>query len=149
MGSGHLDLGSTPLVAVMTTPVLCMRPQNLPNIFAAIHLLRRSRIRHLPIVDDAEHPVGPGIISSLRRLLRQSFFLGFRRVTEVMTTRVIAVEPHQSLQQAVETIGAHAISCLVVVEGSESSGHAQDRGAADPAKPLRPGESSPSTMCCS
>ena len=138
LASGQLDLGSTPLAAVMTTPVLSLRQQDLTNIFAAIHLLRRSRIRHLPIVDDAEHPVGLVTISSLRRLLRQTFFLRFRRVAEVMTTRVITVEPHQSLQQAVETMGAHAISCLVVVEGNGSSGPAQDRGAADPAEPLRP-----------
>ena len=138
LASGSLDLGSTPLSAVMTTPVLSLRHQELTNIFAAIHLLRRHRIRHLPIVDDAEQPVGVVTISSLRRLLRQTFFLRFRRVAEVMTTRVVTVEPHQSLQQAVETIGAHAISCVVVVEGSGSGGSAQERGGAGPAEPLRP-----------
>jgi EAL domain-containing protein (putative c-di-GMP-specific phosphodiesterase class I)/CBS domain-containing protein len=138
LASGQLDLGSTPLAAVMTTPVLSLRQQELTNIFAAIHLLRRHRIRHLPIVDDAEQPMGLVTISSLRRLLRQTFFLRFRRVAEVMTTRVITVEPHQSLQQAVETMGAHAISCLVVVEGSGSSGAAQDRGGAQQVEPMRP-----------
>lgn len=138
LASGAIDLGSTPLSAVMTTPVLSLHRQDLTNIFAAIHLLRRLRIRHLPIEDDTDQPVGVVTISSLRRLLRQTFFLRFRRVAEVMTTRVVTVEPHQSLQQAVETLGAHAISCVVVVAGRGSGRYAQDKGGAGPGEPQRP-----------
>ncbi|MEA5414099.1 EAL domain-containing protein [Synechococcus sp. BA-132 BA5] len=120
LAGGSLDLETTPLAAVMTSPVLSLRRQELTNIHVAIQLLRRHRVRHMPIVDDEGHPVGLVTISSLRRLLQQACFLRFRRVSEVMTTRVVTVEPQESLQQAVKKITDHAISCVVVVEAGAS-----------------------------
>jgi len=139
LASGSLDLDTTRLAAVMTSPVLSLRQLELTNIFATIHLLRRHRIRHLPIVDEGGAPLGLVTISSLRRLLKQTFFLRFRQVAEVMTTRVVTIEPQAMVQEAVKKIGDHSISCVVVVEGLDNGvGHhgAGVSGEADHLKPV-------------
>ena len=138
LASGSLDLENTRLAAVMTSPVLSQRQEELTNIFATIHLLRRHRIRHLPIVDEAGAPQGLVTISSLRRLLKQTFFLRFRQVAEVMTTKVITIEPQAMVQEAVKKLGDHAISCVVVVGLGNVVGHPGDgnSGRADHLKPV-------------
>lgn len=138
LASGSLDLENTRLAAVMTSPVLSLRRQELTNIFATIHLLRRHRIRHLPIVDERGAPLGLVTISSLRRLLKQTFFLRFRQVAEVMTTKVITIEPQAMVQEAVKKLGDHAISCVVVVGRGNVVGKPGDGdpGDADHQKPV-------------
>jgi CBS domain-containing protein len=66
-------------------------------------------------VDGALQPLGLVTISSLRRLLKQTFFLRFRQVAEVMTSKVVTIEPQAMVQEAVKKLSDHAISCVVVV----------------------------------
>ncbi len=77
-------------------------------------------------------------ISSLRRLLKQTFLLRFRQVAELIATKVITIEPQAMVQEAVKKLGDHAISCLVVVGLGNVVGHPGDGDSegADHLKPL-------------
>jgi CBS domain-containing protein len=105
-----------PLRSVMSKPVIQRRRQDCVDILATMSLLRRQRIRHLPIVDEQERPVGIVTLSSLNRVLEETFFLRFRQVIEVMTTRVVTVRPQDTLRQAIQTMALRSISCVVVSE---------------------------------
>ncbi|CAK6700902.1 hypothetical protein IFHNHDMJ_02954 [Synechococcus sp. CBW1107] len=89
------------LGAVMTRPVISRQRHECLDILATMSLLRRHRIRHLPIVDERNHPVGIVTITSLNRVLKETFFLRFRQAVEVMSTAIVTVRPQDTLRQAI------------------------------------------------
>lgn len=66
------------LSEVITTPVLGLQRGEFTTIFVALNLMRRQKIRHLPILEPDGSPLGLVTISSLHRELGQGFFLRFR-----------------------------------------------------------------------
>jgi len=73
----------------MVHPLITLPQQSAQDIFAALFLFRRYRIRHLPIVDDQGQLVGVISHESIRQILRPANLLRFRRVSDVMTTQVV------------------------------------------------------------
>ena len=110
-----VDLRSTQVREVMHHPVLTISEQTLHNIFAALFLFRRHRIRHLVIANDQQII---GVISpdSIRHILRPTNLLKIRRVAEVMTSQVTTALPGTSVLKLAELMAAHQISCVVIVE---------------------------------
>ncbi|MEA5422366.1 EAL domain-containing protein [Synechococcus sp. CCY9202] len=104
------------LGAVMTHPVISRQRHECLDILATMSLLRRQRIRHLPIVDERNQPAGIVTITSLNRVLKETFFLRFRQAVEVMSTTVVTVRPQDTLRQAIQTMALRGISCVVVTE---------------------------------
>ncbi len=104
------------LGSVMSRPVVHRQRQDCIDILATMSLMRRHRIRHLPIVDEQERPTGLVTLSSLNYVLQETFFLRFRQVVEVMTPQVITVRPQDTLRQAIQTMALRSISCVVVTE---------------------------------
>lgn len=109
-----IDLESTFVHEVMTTPVLSIIREDFTDLFVVYNLMRRHRVRHLPIVDAAQIVQGLVTISSLRRAINTSYFLRFRQVQEVMTSQVVTVLPTDSVRAAVQRLAAYNISCVVV-----------------------------------
>jgi len=117
------DLRVTKICDVMHHPVLTMSEQALHDIFAALFLFRRHRIRHLAIVND-QQLVGVVSIESIRHILRPTNLLKIRRVA-VMTKQVIVARPHTPVVQLTELMAMHQISCIVIVEASNSDDSVQ------------------------
>lgn len=61
-----IDLHSTQISDVMHYPVPTMSEQALHNVFAALFLFRRHRIRHLAITDDQQQLIGVVSFDSIR-----------------------------------------------------------------------------------
>ena len=101
---------------VMSSPVRTARLADFHDIMDVSSLLRRHGIRHLPIVDAAGEIEGVITHASLGQALRDSYFLRYRQVAEVMTTKVVHVQPTDPLRQAVQTMALQGISCVVVAE---------------------------------
>lgn len=117
-----VSLQSTQISDVMHYPVLSMTEESLHNVFAALFLFRRHRIRHLAIVNDPHQLVGVVSLDSIRHILRPTNLLKIRRVAEVMSRQVIAASPTASILQLTELMTTHCISCVVIVEAfSEDS----------------------------
>ncbi len=117
-----INFAEVSLDEVMTQPVVTLPLTAFANIFAALFLFRRYRIRHLPIVDERGQLVGIVSPESIRQVLRPANLLKLRRVAEVMTTQVIHAPLTASVQRLAELMAGYRVSCVVISEGSLSGG---------------------------
>jgi CBS domain-containing protein len=101
---------------VMISPVVTLPVQSASDIFAAIFLFRRYRIRHLPIVDDVGTLIGVVSHESIRQILRPANLLRLRRVADVMTTEVIHAPLTTSLLELAKLMSANRVSCVVITQ---------------------------------
>lgn len=90
---------------IMTTPVHVVAPGVAALV--AKDLLRRRRIRHLPVVRDGRLI---GILSD-----RDPFLEG-RRVDEIMTSKVLTARPDCEIRDAARMLAEERIGCLPVVD---------------------------------
>ncbi|NJL21227.1 MAG: CBS domain-containing protein [Leptolyngbyaceae cyanobacterium SM1_3_5] len=115
-----MNLQTTKIGEVMHHPVLTISEQALHDIFAALFLFRRHRIRHLAIVDDWQHLVGVVSIESIRHILRPTNLLKIRRVAEVMNKQVVVAQIDTPVVQLTALMANHQISCIVIVNNFNS-----------------------------
>jgi CBS domain-containing protein len=113
-----VSLQSTKISDVMHHPVLTMSERSLHDIYAALFLFRRHRIRHLAIVDELQKMVGVVSLDSIRHVLRPANLLKIRRVAEVMTPEVVTTLPTTPVETLIQLMAVHQISCIVIVEAS-------------------------------
>ncbi|OUC15388.1 MAG: histidine kinase [Alkalinema sp. CACIAM 70d] len=111
-----LDLECLTVADVMVRPVITLPQRHVQDIFAALFLFRRYRIRHLPIVDDQEHIVGVISHESIRQILRPANLLRFRRVADVMVREVIQAPLHASVLELAVLMAEHRVSCVVITQ---------------------------------
>jgi PAS domain S-box-containing protein len=100
---------------VMTHPVVTLAQTDLSDIVDVFQLLKRHKIRHLPIVDAAGRVIGLVTHESLQNILQPTGLLKLRRVEEVMAKPVIFALSTASLIEIVQLIAQHRVSCVVLV----------------------------------
>lgn len=122
-----IDFESVTVAEVMTHPVVTLPQRSVQDIFAALFLFRRYRIRHLPIVDDQGNLVGVISHDSIRQILRPANLLRFRRVSDIMTTLVIQASPTTTVLQLAQLMSMHRVSCIVITQ-PEGEGRDQPIG---------------------
>lgn len=120
-----IDLRATKICDVMHHPMVTMSEQSLHNVFAALFLFRRHRIRHLAITDNQQQLIGVVSLDSIRHTLRPSNLLKIRRVSEVMTNQVTIASPTTLVVELTELMAVHQISCIVIVERSDQENAVQ------------------------
>lgn len=101
-------------------------------LVVADDVMRRGRIRHLPVVDDDGSVVGlvsqrdlfhSGLVRALGYGSRaQERALGSLVVKEAMTTEVLTTTPNTSLREAAEIMLKHKIGCLPVLDAGKLAG---------------------------
>lgn len=106
---------------VMTHPVITLEQERFTDIFSVYSLMRRSGIRHLPILDRHQTVLGLVTMSILRESLHLGYFLRFREVQEVMTCQIVVTQPDTSVFDVAGLMAQHRISCVVIVS-SEGNG---------------------------
>jgi CBS domain-containing protein len=111
-----VSICDTSIGEVMHHPVLTISERELHNVFAALFLFRRHRIRHLAIVNSLDRLIGVVSLDSIRHILRPTNLLKIRRVAEVMTSQIITGYPTTSVVELTELMATHEISCVVIVE---------------------------------
>ncbi len=112
------DINGATIADVMISPVITIEQENFPDIFAAVFLFRRYRIRHLPIVDQENKLVGIISQESLRQVLRPANLLKLRRVAEVMTSKVIHASVNASVMHLAKLMATYRVSCVVITQES-------------------------------
>jgi CBS domain-containing protein len=100
----------------MIAPVVTLPVDSASDIFAAIFLFRRYRIRHLPIVDNTGKLIGVVSHESIRQILRPANLLRLRRVADVMTTEVIHAPLTTSLMELAKLMSTNRVSCVVITQ---------------------------------
>jgi CBS domain-containing protein len=109
------------IAEVMTQPVITMHETHCQDIFAALFLFRRYRIRHLPIVGDRDRLVAVVSPESIRQALRPANFLKLRRVSDVMTKEVIRSPMHDSVLSVARCMAEYRVSCVVITEADDEN----------------------------
>jgi CBS domain-containing protein len=122
-----VSIHATKICEVMHHPVLTMSERSLHDIFAALFLFRRHRIRHLAIVDEQQKLVGVVSLDSIRHVLRPANLLKIRRVAEVMTKPVVTTSVTTPVVTLIELMANHQISCVVVVQEQQPVGIVTER----------------------
>lgn len=110
------DFEQALVAQVMISPVVTLPVESASDIFAAIFLFRRYRIRHLPIVDNAGKLIGVVSHESIRQILRPANLLRLRRVADVMTTEVIHAPLTTSLLELAKLMSTNRVSCVVITQ---------------------------------
>lgn len=83
---------------VMTRQLTTLSLHQLQDIFELLTLLRSSRIRHLPIMNEQGGVLGVIKPESLRAILKPADMLQMRRVSQIMATQVIRLQHRRLLQ---------------------------------------------------
>jgi CBS domain-containing protein len=115
----NLDFATATVADIMVHPVITMTHGSLQDIFAALFLFRRYRIRHLPIVDASGHLEGVISHSGLRQILRPANLLRFRRVADVMATEVVRASLTHNVFYLTRLMAEQRVSCVVITEENE------------------------------
>ncbi|MEL7333540.1 MAG: CBS domain-containing protein, partial [Cyanobacteria bacterium J06560_2] len=84
---------TTSVEQVMTSNVITLKESDIKDAFTPLNLLRRYRIRHLPVVDGQNNICGVITSARLRERLPASALLKRRQVQEVMATHIITATP--------------------------------------------------------
>jgi CBS domain-containing protein len=114
--ANHSSFAGVKIGEVMNQPVITLNEAHFQDIFAALFLFRRYRIRHLPIVDDRDRLVGVVSPESIRQILRPTNLLKLRRVSEVMTTKVIRASMDYSAIDLAKLMATFRVSCIVITQ---------------------------------
>jgi PAS domain S-box-containing protein len=115
------DWETAAIADVMTHPVIALNASDAPTIFTVLVTMQQHRIRHLPIVDHAQHLIGVVTQESIRRALQPFNFLKLRRVADVMSPDVVQADPTETLLQLAQRMTEQSISCLVITEAIAQS----------------------------
>ncbi len=122
-----LNLSHLSAADVMVQPVITLPTRSLQDIFAALFIFRRYRIRHIPVVDDGGQVRGVISHDSVRQVLRPANLLRFRRVADVMTTSVIQAPLTATVLEIARLMAQHRVSCVVIVQ-TDGEGNPQPVG---------------------
>ncbi|MDJ0602099.1 MAG: CBS domain-containing protein [Crocosphaera sp.] len=110
------SLAQVPIAEVMATPVITLKQVHFQDIFAALFLFRRYRIRHLPIVDDSDRLIGVVSPETIRQALKPANLLKFRRVSDVMSKEVVDAPVTASILHLAQLMATGRVSCVVITE---------------------------------
>jgi PAS domain S-box-containing protein len=105
---------------VMTCSVITLRQSEFTDIFVALNLFQRHRIRHLPILDDHGQIAGLLTHESLRQLLRPVDLLRLRLVSEVMSLRIVKAAPQTSVLDVTKLMARDNVSSVIIAEEQNS-----------------------------
>ena len=109
-------LETLPICDVMTRGLITLRESELSDLFGAIELLHKHKIRHLPILDEHDCLVGLLTHESLRQVSRPADLLRLRTVAEVMTAQVVFADPDIVMREIACRMTKHRVSSVVIVQ---------------------------------
>ena len=115
----ELDFEQVTVAEVMTQPVVTLLDRNFKDIFAALFLFRRYRIRHLPVVDEANNLIGVISPETIRHAMRPANLLKLRRVADVMSKNVIHAPLDTTVLNIAQLMATKRVSCIIITEVDE------------------------------
>ncbi len=117
--ASQMPLEGVAVSQVMTHNLITLSIAEAGNIFDLLALLRSSRIRHLPILDEQGCVLGVVTLESLRAILKPTDLLQMGRVAEIMATTVMNVPTTASVFEVAQQMATHRKSCVVICQSSD------------------------------
>lgn len=112
----ELTFEDVTVAKVMTQPVITLLKDNFKDIFAALFLFRRYRIRHLPLVDREDSLVGVISPETIRQAMRPANLLKLRRVADVMSKNIVHAPLETKVIDIARLMAQYRVSCIVITE---------------------------------
>jgi diguanylate cyclase (GGDEF)-like protein len=116
MASYQVPVEKITLSDLMIQDVFTLKKSEIDNIFDIAGLFIKHHIRHIPVVDDFNYPVGVITPHTLRQEMKPEYLLRYIRVGEVMTSRIVQASTNDSLLQITQKMALHRVSCIVISE---------------------------------
>jgi signal transduction histidine kinase/DNA-binding NarL/FixJ family response regulator len=114
--AAQMQLKDRLIAQVMSKKMITITLSPEHNIFSVLTILRKHKIRHLPVVDDFGKIIGIVTQSSIRAVLQPIDFLKIKPVISVMTANVIYEKTTVSLLHITQKMAKHHKSCVVITE---------------------------------
>ncbi len=127
-----VNLSNISLASVMATKLITVTETEAQDPFAARSLLRKHRIRHLPVVGEAGNLVGIITPQSLRDIIQPADLLRLKRVSEAMSAKVVHAPGTVSILELTQLMSKERISYVVIVE---DKGDGEDKGERESTNP--------------
>jgi CBS domain-containing protein len=99
---------------VMSKSVITLARGDLNDIFAALFIFRRYKIRHLPIVNSSNELIGIVTPESIRSVINPAHILKLMKVGDVMTDKVIHAPTNASILSLAQVMAEYKTSCVVI-----------------------------------
>ncbi len=118
IAASQMPLEGVTISQVMAQNLITLSIAEAGNIFNLLALLRSSRIRHLPILDEQGHVLGVVTPESLRAILKPTDLLQMGRVAQIMATVVMTAPTTASVFDIAQQMATHRKSCVVICQES-------------------------------
>ncbi|MEM9119876.1 MAG: PAS domain S-box protein [Cyanobacteria bacterium P01_F01_bin.56] len=116
LAAQEINLTTTLVAEVMTQELITLPESDLQDPFAVLSVLRKNRIRHLPIMNQEGHVLGVATPDNIRSVLQPFDLYKLRRVEEMMSTQVIDAAPESTVLNLAQLMATHRVSCVVITQ---------------------------------
>lgn len=99
---------------VMSTKLISVTPSQVTDIFMVLNLMRRHRIRHLPVLNELQQLLGIVTPKTIRKVFKPADMLRYKLVWEFMETQVIQASLETSVLDIALLMAKNKISCVVI-----------------------------------
>ena len=113
------ELSTTPIVEVMTSPVITIEETELVNPFFCIHLMSQHSISHLPVINHQKKVVGLLTAKHIYQLLPLKALLQMHSVINVMSREVVTAGHDTPIQDLAVLMVRQRVKCVVIVQNKE------------------------------
>lgn len=114
-----IEINNKKIAEVMSANVITLKQYYNRDITVAIAIMRKHKIRHLPVVSSWGELIGIITRENIRSALTPSCLLKMRSVADVMNVKVIQAFGNASPIEIAKLMSQHRVSCVVIVENSD------------------------------
>lgn len=107
---------------VMSKNIISINASEVTDIFIVLNLMRRHRIRHLPVLNELQQLVGIVTPKTIRKVFKPVDMLRSRLVCELMETQVIQAAPLTNVLDIALLMAQNKVSCVVISEENTELG---------------------------
>ncbi|HAA28345.1 MAG TPA: histidine kinase [Cyanobacteria bacterium UBA8553] len=132
IAANQTPLEGVAISEVMTQNLVTLSIAETSSIFDLLALLRSSRIRHLPILDEQGGVLGVVTPESLRAILKPTDLLQMGRVAQIMATSVMTAPTTASVFEVAQQMATLRKSCVVICQESNKEQPTTDNGQQKP-----------------
>jgi PAS domain S-box-containing protein len=104
---------------VMTTDLQTLVLSDRHTVMSALTIFQQHQIRHLPILNDRQQPIGIVTPEHIRQILQPVNLLKFRSIAEGMTSEVVHAIPTTTILQIAQMMTEQNVSSIVIVDSQQ------------------------------
>ncbi len=123
MTATHQSFAGLGVSDVMSKNLISITTSQITDLYMVLNLMRRHRIRHLPVVNELQQLVGIVTPKTIRKVFKPADMLRSRLVCELMETQVIQASPLTHLLDIALLMAKNKVSCVAIVEVNADLGN--------------------------